>query len=61
MVWGFISVSSVGDLVLSDFDPTSGKHLIENSFIFPHVSDRNDHKHTANVVKTYLDRKPQYY
>ena len=32
----------------------SGKHLIGNGFIFQHD---NDPKHTANPVKSYLERK----
>ena len=32
----------------------SGKRLIENGFIFQHD---NDPKHTANAVKSYLERK----
>ena len=65
--WGCISVSGVGDIVQIDgiinaekyiqvlihSAIPSGKCLIGNTFIF---QCHNDPKHTANAVKSYLER-----
>ena len=69
MVWGYISVNGVGDIVHIDGIlnaekyrqiPThhaipSKKRVIGNCFIFQYD---NDPKHTARAVKSYLERKP---
>lgn len=39
---------------MTDNSISSGKHVIGNGFTFQHD---NDHKHTANGVKGYMDRK----
>ena len=68
LVWGCISASGVGDTVQIDgimnaekyrhvlihHAIPSGKGLSGNGFIFQHDDDP---KHTANAVKSYLERK----
>ena len=68
LIWGCISASGVGNIVRIDGIMNSEKHrqvlihnaipsgkrLIGNGFIFQHD---NNSKHTANAVKSYLERK----
>ena len=64
LVWACISASGIVRIdgivnaekyrqVLIHHAIPSGKRLIGNGFIFQHD---NDHKHTANTFKSYLER-----